>query len=198
VQTPAYTREITKLAHRHGLKVHLDGARVFNAAAALGIPVSELTEPVDSVTFCLSKGLAAPVGSVLCGERAFIQKARRARKILGGGMRQAGILAAAGIVALQKMTARLSEDHARARNLADGLRENDCIVLDRGMPATNMIFFNLADRARISAPEIADKLERDGILVSPSSERRFRLVTHYGIDDAAVDKTIAAFAKVLH
>ncbi len=197
VQTPEYTREISRVAHKHGLKVHLDGARIFNAAAALGVPARELAEPVDSVTFCLSKGLCAPVGSVLCGDREFIHKARRARKLLGGGMRQAGVLAAAGIVALQKMTGRLAEDHARARRLADGLRENACVVLDPGSPATNMIFFNLSPKARVSAPEATEQLKKEGILVSPNSERRFRLVTHYWIDDTAVERTIAGFAKVL-
>ena len=198
VQSPQYTRDISGFAHDRGLKVHLDGARIFNAAAALGVPARELAEPVDSVTFCLSKGLSAPVGSVLCGDREFIRKARRARKLLGGGMRQAGILAAAGIVALQKMVSRLSEDHARARDLANGLRKNDCIVLDEGTPATNMIFFNLAPHTKMSAPELADRLEKDGILVSPSAERRFRLVTHCWIDDAAVEKTVSAFSAALH
>ncbi len=198
VQTPEYTRRITQLAHDHGLKVHLDGARIFNAAAALGVPVRQLTEPVDSVTFCLSKGLSAPVGSVLCGESGFIEKARRARKLLGGGMRQAGVLAAAGIVALERMTERLKEDHVRARKLADGLRKNDSVVLDEGTPATNMVFFNLASHARTTAPEIAERLQKDGILVSPSGERRFRLVTHCWVDDAGVDRAIAAFATVLH
>lgn len=197
VQTAETTREVAKVAHKHGLKVHLDGARLFNAAAALGVPVRVLAEPVDSVTFCLSKGLAAPVGSVLCGDREFIHKAKRARKILGGGMRQAGVLAAAGIIALQKMTGRLTEDHARARRLAEGLRANDCVILDPGSPATNMVFFNLAPQARVSAPEAAERLEKQDILVSPSSERRFRLVTHYEIDDDAVERTITAFAKVL-
>ena len=198
VQTPDYTREISKLAHRHGLKVHLDGARIFNASAALGVSARELAEPVDSVTFCLSKGLSAPVGSVLCGDHDFIQKARRARKLLGGGMRQAGVLAAAGIVALQKMTGRLVEDHARARRLADGLQENDCVVLDPGSPATNMVFFNLSPRASISAPEAAERLKKDGILVSPTGERRFRLVTHCWIDDVGVAKAVAALDRVLH
>ena len=198
VQTPQYTRDLARFAHDRGLKVHLDGARIFNAAAALGVPARELAGPVDSVTFCLSKGLSAPVGSVLCGDREFIRKARRARKLLGGGMRQAGILAAAGIVALQKMVSRLSEDHARARDLANGLRRNDCIVLDEGTPATNMIFFNLAPHTKMSAPELADRLEKDGILVSPSGERRFRLVTHCWIDDAAVEKTVSAFSTALH
>ena len=198
VQTPEYTRKIAKLAHDNGLKVHLDGARIFNAAAALGIPARQLAEHVDSVTFCLSKGLCAPVGSVLCGDRQFIYRARRARKLLGGGMRQAGILAAAGMVALEKMTGRLGEDHARARRLADGLRQNDCIVLDPGTPVTNMVFFNLAPHAKLSAPEICDRLEPQSILVSDSGERRFRLVTHYWINDDGVDRTVEAFAKVLH
>jgi threonine aldolase len=197
-QTPAYTKAVSKLAHDHDLKVHLDGARIFNAAAALGISARELAAPVDSVTFCLSKGLSAPVGSVLCGDREFIRKAKRARKLLGGGMRQAGVLAAAGIVALEKMVSRLGEDHARAQRLADGLRANDCVVLDSGTPATNMVFFNLAPHAKLSAEGIAAKLKKDGILVSPSGERRFRLVTHCWIDDAAVEKAVAAFAAVLH
>jgi threonine aldolase len=197
VQTPEYTRKISEFAHVRKLKVHLDGARLFNAAAALGIPARELTKPVDSVTFCLSKGLCAPVGSVLCGEKEFINKAKRARKILGGGMRQAGILAAAGIIALQKMTARLSEDHKRARDLAEGLSENPGIVLDSVTPDTNMVFFSLAPTVRISANEIEERLKPRGILVSASDPRRFRLVTHYWIDDAAVNKTIAAFGQAI-
>jgi threonine aldolase len=197
VQTPESARAAVKLAHEHGLKVHLDGARVFNAAAALGLPVSELAAPVDSVTFCLSKGLCAPVGSVLCGDKEFIRKAKRARKMLGGGMRQAGVLAAAGIVALQKMASRLGEDHLRARNLAEGLSEISGIELDAGSPATNMIFFNLAPAAKVSAPEVEERLKTNGILVSASGPRRFRLVTHYWINDAAVQKTVAAFRKVL-
>ena len=198
VQTPEYTRQLTDLAHAHGLKVHLDGARIFNAAAALNVPVKKLAEPVDSVTFCLSKGLCAPVGSVLCGETEFIKKANRARKMLGGGMRQAGVLAAAGIVALQKMTSRLSEDHRRARDLAEGLSENRCIVLDAGTPATNMVFFNLAPNVKISAPEVEEKLKARGILASASGQRRFRLVIHYWIDDAAINETVAAFADLLN
>jgi threonine aldolase len=197
VQTPEYTRQLTDFAHSRGLKVHLDGARLFNAAAALGVPARKLSEPVDSVTFCLSKGLCAPVGSVLCGEHGFIKRAQRARKMLGGGMRQAGILAAAGIVALQKMVSRLAEDHQRARDLAEGLRENSGIVLDAGTPATNMVFFNLAPNVKMSAPEVEEKLKPQGILVSASGQRRFRLVTHYWIDDVAINKTIAGFAEVL-
>jgi len=197
VQTPEYTRQISDFAHSRNLKVHLDGARVFNAAAALNIAVRELTEPVDSVTFCLSKGLCAPVGSVLCGNKEFIKKANRARKMLGGGMRQAGILAAAGIVALEKMTTRLKDDHRRARDLAEGLSENRNITLDSGTPATNMVFFSIAPKARISAPEVEEELKAQGILVSASDQRRFRLVTHYWIDETAINKTVDAFAEVL-
>ncbi len=196
VQTSETTRRIADFVHGRGLKVHLDGARIFNAAAALNVNVKELTIPVDSVTFCLSKGLCAPVGSVLCGDKEFIKRAHRLRKILGGGMRQAGILAAAGIIALEKMTKRLGEDHARARNLAESLSENRGIVLD-GMPQTNMVFFDLAPQVKMSTDEITDKLKDRGILVSASGVRRFRLVTHYWIDDAAINKTIAVFRDVL-
>src|SRR3972149_1687257 len=121
--TVEYTRSVGELAHQNHLALHIDGARIFNAAVALGVPASELVAPADSVTFCLSKGLCAPVGSLLCGSQEFIGKALRARKQLGGGMRQAGVLAAAGIIALEKMVDRLAEDHARAKILADSLRE---------------------------------------------------------------------------
>ncbi len=197
VQTPEYTRQAAELAHAHGLKLHLDGARIFNAAAALGRPARELAGPADSVTFCLSKGLCAPVGSVLCGTQEFIKKAHRVRKMLGGGMRQAGILAAAGIVALQKMVSRLGEDHLRARHLAEGLSEIKGIVLDPGTPATNMIFFNLTEGVKIPARDVEVEMKKRGILVNASGERRFRLVTHYWIDDRAVDRTIEAFHAIL-
>lgn len=197
-QSVEYTRQAAEFAHVRGLKVHLDGARIFNAATALGVPVSELTGPVDSVTFCLSKGLSAPVGSVLCGSKEFIKKAHRARKLLGGGMRQAGVLAAAGILALQKMVPRLDEDHVRARALAEGLGENRGLVLDVGTPATNMIFMNLHDDVDLSAKEVAEKIRQQGVLVGVVDERQFRLVTHYWIDDAAVERTVTTFAAVLN
>ena len=193
-----YTNQVVEFAHERGLKVHLDGARVFNAAAGLGVPVKELTVPVDSVTFCLSKGLSAPVGSVLCGSKEFIEKAHRARKMLGGGMRQAGILAAAGIVALEKVAPRLGEDHVRARTLAEGLSENRGLVLDAGTPATNMIFMNLSDNVEMSTAEVVEKLKENGVLIGVAGKRRFRLVTHYWIDDKGVEKTIAAFDAVLN
>lgn len=197
-QSVEYTRQVVEFAHARGLKVHLDGARVFNAAAGLGVPVNELTAPVDSVTFCLSKGLSAPVGSVLCGSKDFIKEAHRVRKLLGGGMRQAGVLAAAGVVALEKMVPRLGEDHARARTLAESLSGNRGLVLDAGTPATNMIFMNLSDDVGMSADEAAKKLKARGILAGVAGARRFRLVTHYWIDDEAVKKTVAAFDVVLN
>lgn len=196
-QSVEYTHQVVEFAHERGLKVHLDGARVFNAAAALGVPVNELTSPVDSVTFCLSKGLSAPVGSVLCGSREFVKKAHRARKLLGGGMRQAGVLAAAGIVALDKVAPRLGEDHAQACTLAEGLSENRGLLLDAGTPATNMIFMNLSDDVPLSAVDVAEKLKQRGVLVGVAGERRFRLVTHLWIDDGAVETAVAVFGSVL-
>jgi threonine aldolase len=195
--TSAYTRQAGELAHRHGLKLHLDGARIFNAAASLGVSVQELVEPADSITFCLSKGLCAPVGSVLCGSADFIQRARRIRKQLGGGMRQAGILAAAGIVALEQMTTRLAEDHARAKMIAQELTKIPGLVLDPGTPATNMIFFGLADGVVGNAALVAARLAECNIKVGVVGSRRFRLVTHYWIDDAAAAKTVEAFGSVM-
>jgi threonine aldolase len=188
---------VAEFAHARGLKVHLDGARVFNAAAALGVPARDLTGVVDSVTFCLSKGLSAPVGSVLCGSKEFIKQAHRARKLLGGGMRQAGVLAAAGIVALEKMVSRLGQDHARARTLAEGLSENRCLVLDAGTPATNMVFMNLSEAVLMSAEEVAETMKEHGVLVGVAGARRFRLVTHCWIDDEGVEKTVEAFNRAL-
>ncbi|MEJ5223751.1 MAG: low-specificity L-threonine aldolase, partial [Anaerolineales bacterium] len=177
-QTPAYIQSLADFAHARGLLVHMDGARVFNAAVAQGVDVKTLTSPVDSVTFCLSKGLCAPVGSVLCGSADFIYRARRIRKHLGGGMRQAGVLAAAGIVALQTMVDRLAEDHARARALADGLRQIPGLVLDPGTPATNMVFLNLAADVPLDAAQTAERLAALGVLVGVTGARRFRLVLH--------------------
>lgn len=195
-QTPAYVRALADFAHARGLVVHMDGARLFNAAVAQGIPARELTAPLDSVTFCLSKGLCAPVGSVLCGSRAFIAEARRIRKHLGGGMRQAGVIAAAGIVALEQMVDRLAEDHARARRLAEGLAELPQIRLD-GPPQTNMVYFDLADSVRLTVTQIEAAMQARGILVHAEGPRRFRLVTHYWIDDAAIAQTVAAFRAIL-
>jgi threonine aldolase len=194
-QTQEYTHQAAQFAHDHGLFIHLDGARIFNAAVAQGINAKDLAGPADSVTFCLSKGLCAPVGSVLCGSKKFIQKAQRLRKMVGGGMRQAGILAAAGIVAMETMTARLSDDHTRARNLADGLSQVPGLVLDFGFPATNMVFFSLSPEVKSEPSSIVDALKERGILVGLTGPRSFRLVLHYWIDDVGVERTIEAFRK---
>lgn len=196
-QTAAYTRAAGDLAHQHGISLHLDGARIFNAAAAQGLLVKELTSAVDSVTFCLSKGLCAPVGSVLCGSKDFILRAHRIRKQLGGGMRQAGVLAAAGIVALETMVARIGEDHARAQRLAEGLSAIPGMVMDVGMPQTNMVFCGLGDEVPWDASQVVAALAGYGVRVGAVSERRFRLVAHYWIQDADVDTATQAFASVL-
>lgn len=193
-----YTNQVGELAKKHGLSYHLDGARVFNAAAALSVSAKEIAAPFDSVTFCLSKGLSAPVGSVLCGSKEFITKAHRMRKQLGGGMRQAGILAAAGIVSLEKMTERLGEDHARARRLAEGLSGVSGLVLDKGTPHTNMIFMSLADHVEYSTSEVADHLYKTyGIRIGVTGKRRYRLVVHNWIDDDAVERSVAGFKELL-
>jgi threonine aldolase len=197
VLSPEYTREVGQLCKDNNLVLHLDGARLFNAAVALGIPARQLAEPADSVTFCLSKALCAPVGSVLCGSQDFIQRAHRIRKQLGGGMRQAGILAAAGIVALETMIDRLAEDHARAKRLAQGLAKIPGIALDPGTPYTNMIFLSLSAEVPSNTKDVVAALEKQGVLVGATGSRRFRLVSHYWIDDAGVEKAIQAFSQVL-
>ena len=151
----AYTKEVADLARSHNIKLHIDGARIFNAAVALGVEVHELVEDADSMSFCMSKGLAAPVGSVICGSKDFINQARGIRKGLGGGMRQAGIIAAAGIVALETMVDRLQEDHTNAQLLAEGIADLPGIVLDPGSIKTNIIYFDMDNNAVESADFLA-------------------------------------------
>lgn len=196
VLAPGYTADVVALAGRHGLAVHLDGARVFNAAVALGVDVRELTRGVDSVSVCLSKGLSAPVGSILCGGGAFIARARRARKMLGGAMRQAGILAAAGIVALEDMVGRLAQDHANARRLAGGIARIEGLLVDAGRVQTNIVFFDLADPC-ITEAEFVKRLKDQGVMLHHAAPFRFRMVTHHGIDEGDVDKTLAALRIVM-
>ena len=195
--TAEYTREVGELARENGLKLHVDGARIFNSAVAQNIPVRDLVDPADSVMFCLSKGLGSPVGSMLVGSRAFIERARHVRKMLGGGMRQVGVLAAAGIVSLESMIERLEDDHARAARLAEGLRRIPALQVDEGSPATNMIFFNLAPQAALDAFQLTERARAQGILLDPDSATRFRLVTHYWIDDAGVDRTVRMLREAL-
>ena len=195
--TPEYTRQVGDLAQRNDLPLHIDGARIFNSAAAQNVSVKELVQPADSVMFCLSKGLAAPIGSLLVGRQKFISRARHIRKMLGGGMRQVGIVAAAGLISLEKMTKRLADDHARAKRLADGLRQVQGLMVDQNSPYSNMVYLNLSEAVSVTAQQITKKMKEDGVLVDPENTRRFRLVTHYWIDDSGVEKTISAFQKAL-
>lgn len=195
--TKAYTDTVGDLARVHGLRLHVDGARIFNAAAALKCDVASLTAAADSVTFCLSKGLCAPVGSVVVGSRDFIAEARRIRKQLGGGMRQAGILAAAGLVALDTMPQRLHEDHANARRLAEGLAEIPAIDIDPAQVHTNMVFCALRDGAKLTAPELSERLRNYDILTLSMDDRRFRFVTHYWIKPKHVEHLVNAIKKEL-
>lgn len=184
----AYIKEAAEFARTHRLAIHLDGARVFNAAAKLGTPVREITQYFDSVSICLSKGLGAPVGSVLVGGAEFIGKAHRIRKMLGGGMRQAGMIAAAGLYALDHHVERLAEDHANARMLAEGLAEIEQISLDPASVQTNMLFFRIPPA---DAVPLANHLEKQGIKVLSGSN--MRLVTHLGVSREDVANVIAAF-----
>jgi len=195
---PAYFADIAAVARANRLAVHMDGARLFNAAVAQNIAAAEITRHVDSVTFCLSKGLCAPVGSVLCGSTAFIHRARRMRKALGGGMRQAGVLAAAGIVALNEMIERLGDDHANARRLAEGLARLPGVRVDVDRVRTNMVFFELADDVPLAAEEVADRLrETAGVWVGTNGPRGFRAVTHYWIDADDVRVFLSGLDDVL-
>ena len=195
--TAEYTRQVGEIAKQNQLSLHIDGARIFNAAVAQQVDVKDLTAPADSVMFCLSKGLAAPLGSMLAGTMKFIARARHLRKMLGGGMRQAGIVAAAGIISLEQMTMRLADDHIRAKKLAEGLKNIKGIVLDQNTPFTNMVYFDLADGVSFDEKVICEKISNFDILVDWAGARRFRLVTHYWVDDVAVEKTIKAFQSVL-
>lgn len=195
--TLEYTHQVARLAKEHDLCLHIDGARIFNAAVALNVAVSELVQPADSITFCLSKALCAPVGSVLCGSGEFINRARRIRKQLGGGMRQAGVIAAAGIVALEEMVDGLERDHERAKELADGLSNIEGLSVDGGMPQTNMVFVSIAEEVGKTAQTIADKLKENGVKVGVVSSQRIRMVTHHWITDTCIEKTIASYQRIL-
>ena len=190
----AYMQAVGDIAQRHNLKLHVDGARLFNAATALGVPAGELVAPADSVSICLSKGLAAPVGSVICGSREFIDEARRSRKIVGGGMRQAGILAAAGIVALTEMVDRLVDDHANARKLAEGLSEMPGITIDPTQIQTNIVFFDVTHE-RVAADELVKQLDAAGIRMLSTSPGKVRAVTHYHISEEDIDLTLEMISK---
>jgi threonine aldolase len=187
--TKAYTDQVGKIAHDNGLKLHIDGARIFNASTALNIPVHELVESADSITFCLSKGLCAPVGSVLVGSADFIKQARRVRKMLGGGMRQAGIIAAAGLIGIHEMSKRLHIDHENAQFIAQGLANH-----------TNFVFFDLAPDARLSPSDFMQKLADEyniRLSLYPGYTHSFRIVTHYWISRDNAQQTIDAIRQLL-
>ena len=192
--SPGQTMALSAVAHEAGFPVHLDGARVFNAAVAQGIDVRQLTGPVDSVMFCLSKGLSAPVGSMLAGSEDFIERARRMRKMLGGGMRQAGVLAAAGLCALNEMVDRLAEDHANARRLADGLRGLPGVEIDMARVETNMVFGDC--RPPLTASAFIDRCREVGVLLDQASPDRWRMVTHRGVTAEDVDYAVDAVHRV--
>lgn len=206
---PTYVAAAADVAHRHGVPLHVDGARFFNAAIALGVSPSELAAPADSVAFCLSKGLACPVGSVLVGNREFIARARRARKLVGGGMRQAGILAAAGLVALRDgpsgMIDRLADDHGNARRLAEelaalpgitsagGIAQPTAGALDPGRVRTNFVLF----RVECDRRKFLDALESEGVLMDEYPHGQIRAVTHHGVEASDIDTIVASVRRAL-
>jgi threonine aldolase len=194
VLTPSDTKAVADVAHRAGVPAHLDGARIFNAAVALEVPASALTKDVDSVSFCLSKGLSAPVGSLLCGGREFIDRARKYRKMVGGGMRQAGVLAAAGIVALNEGVGRLAEDHANARRLAQRLATVPGLRMDPAQVQTNIL---ILDTDPFNARDVVARMDAHGVKANPVGPSRFRLVTHRMVTAADVDDAADRIARAV-
>ncbi|KPV44218.1 low-specificity L-threonine aldolase [Alicyclobacillus ferrooxydans] len=188
---------VGELARRSGIPLHMDGARVFNAAAALGVPVRDVVEHVDTVSICLSKGLCAPVGSVLVGPRDFIERARQWRKRMGGGMRQAGVIAAPGIIALTKMVDRLAEDHHNARYLAEQLASMNGITVALDKVQTNIVIADIGNSG-IEVPEFVRELAAEGVLASSFGETLVRFVTHHDVSRADIEKAVDAVQRVLH
>ena len=191
-----YMKKVGDLAHSHGMMLHLDGARIFNAATALNLKVADLVAPADSVMFCLSKGLSCPVGSMLCGSSEFISRARRTRKMVGGGMRQAGVLAAAGLVALEQMVDRLAEDHENARVLANGIAEIPGLSLDPATVRTNIVFFDYAATHK-PVKQFIQQVDEAGVRMWALGANRVRAVTHYGVDKADIEDALAVMRRIL-
>jgi threonine aldolase len=191
-----YLESVSTLARARGLRVHIDGARIFNAAAALDVAPQALARPADSISFCLSKGLAAPAGSLVCSSREFIRQARRVRKVLGGGMRQAGVLAAAGIVALEQMVARLADDHANARQLALGLDTIPGIRANAEKVKTNIVYVDIT-HPDLTAATLVERLQAQGVRVLPTGPSQLRAVTHYHITVQDIETALGAFHSVL-
>jgi threonine aldolase len=194
--TLEYMKAVAELANDRDIMVHLDGARIFNAAVALQVDVKELTGYADSVSFCLSKGLSAPVGSVICGSKEFVAEARRNRKILGGGMRQCGIIAAAGITALDEMVDRIADDHANAQRLAQGIARIPGLSIEPERVQTNIVYFDMVSR-QIKAEELVSQLDNKGIKILLLGPSRFRAVTHYGINSEDIDLTLTTLGEIM-
>ena len=191
-----YIHSVAEIASRYGLKLHVDGARLFNASAALGVDAKDLVADADSVSICLSKGLAAPVGSVVSGNSDFISEARRNRKVVGGGMRQAGILAAAGIVALTEMADRLADDHENAGKLAEGLANMEGLFIDPDVVTTNIVYVDVTHKA-ITAQVMAERLHGRGIRLLPTGPKRLRAVTNYHVTSSDIDYALDTFLSIL-
>jgi threonine aldolase len=196
VLSPAQMASLTSIAHQHGFPVHLDGARIFNAAIALGVKVTDIADQADSIQFCFSKGLAAPVGSAICGSKAFIAEAKRNRKMVGGGMRQAGVLAAAAIIGLEQMVDRLAEDHENARLLALGLAEIPQLHVDLSSVQSNMVMFTLANR-NLNQQQVLASLVAEGLKVTTMDAEHFRAVAHYGITRQDIETSLDILRRVL-
>ena len=205
--SPDYIKGVAQIAHNNDMKLHIDGARIFNAAVALDIDVKKLVTRADSVTFCLSKGLSAPVGSVICGSKEFIYHARRNRKALGGGMRQAGIIAAAGIYSLDNMLDQIKEDHKNAQRLAEGIDKIEGLWIDLENIKTNILYFNIEkgkDRGEKLARQTKNieiypfEIIQDNVRFFESRPGHFRLVTHYGITRDDIEKTLGVLDKMVN
>jgi len=193
---------LSSLARAHGVAVHMDGARIFNASIALGVPVSTLARTVDSMMFCFSKGLSAPVGSIVVGSKEFITRAHRMRKLLGGGMRQAGIIAAAAIVALEQMVERMAEDHENCKRLAHGLADFPQIDIDLERVVTNILVFSVRNSQQQPLTEAETmqflaKTQEHGVLMGHIGQGRIRAVTHYGVDDQDTTAALAGIRRAL-
>jgi threonine aldolase len=193
---PDYLAEVAAVAHGRGVPVHLDGARIFNAAAALGMSASAVVAPVDSIQICFSKALAAPVGSIVVGSRDFIVRVRANRKLVGGAMRQAGVIAAAALVGLTEMVERLPEDHRRARRLAEGLAQIPGVAVDLETVQSNIVILK-PDPARITTEEFIGGMAEGGVRVSNYGLRGLRMVTHYQITDEDVDQALRIASGLL-
>ncbi|KAM7252272.1 hypothetical protein ACFE04_024155 [Oxalis oulophora] len=193
-----YIDKVGELAKKHGLKLHIDGARIFNASVALGVPLHRLVQAADSVSICLSKGLGAPVGSVIVGSKSFIAKARRLRKTLGGGMRQIGILCAAALVALQETVPKLEEDHKNAKTLAEGLSKIKGLKLDAAKVETNIIFIEVTEGSSITAEKLCNNLAEQGVLTMLESSTSIRVVLHHQISANDVQYTLSCFEKLFN